>query len=74
MDHGKLMYDDVPGEVFQHKEELEAMGFAVPKISELGVLLRRRGYEIPKDVIRMDRMEEVLVGIFGKGANRCSGT
>ncbi len=74
MDHGKLMYDDTPGEVFQHKEELEAMGLAVPKISELGVLLRRRGYEIPKDVIRMDQMEEVLAGIFGKEENGCSGT
>ena len=67
MDHGHLMYDDGPDEVFQHKEELEAMGLAVPQISELGVLLRRKGYDIPKNVIRMEQMEEVLVELFGTG-------
>ena len=70
MDHGKLKYDDTPAEVFQHKEELEAMGLAVPQISELGILLRKRGFEIPKDVIRMDQMEEVLVRLFGTGGTR----
>ena len=68
MDHGHLRYDDTPGEVFQHKEELEAMGLAVPKIAELGVMLRRKGYDIPKDIIRMEEMEDVLVRLFGKEA------
>lgn len=67
-DHGHLRYDDTPGEVFQHKEELEAMGLAVPKIAELGVMLRRKGYDIPKDIIRMEEMEDVLVRLFGKEA------
>ena len=67
MDHGHLMYDDTPDEVFQHKEELEAMGLAVPQISELGVLLRRKGFDIPKNVIRMEQMEEVLAELFQAG-------
>lgn len=67
MDHGKLKYDDTPAEVFQHKEELERMGLAVPQISELGILLRKRGFLIPKDVIRMEQMEEVLADLFGTG-------
>lgn len=41
---------------------------AVPKIAELGVMLRRKGYDIPKDIIRMEEMEDVLVRLFGKEA------
>ena len=44
------------------------MGLAVPKIAELGVMLRRKGFDIPKDVIRMEEMEETLLRLFGKEA------
>ncbi len=67
MDHGKLRYDDTPAEVFRHRTELEEMGLAVPELSILSAMLRKRGFDIPDDILRIEDMEEKLVELFGKG-------
>ena len=44
MDQGCLLYDDVPKEVFKHKETLEETGLAVPFYMYLMEDLRERGF------------------------------
>ncbi|MGN0411034.1 MAG: energy-coupling factor transporter ATPase [Candidatus Fimousia sp.] len=44
MDQGCLLYDDVPKEVFKHKEKLEEIGLAVPFYMYLMEDLRERGF------------------------------
>ena len=44
MDQGCLLYDDVPEEVFRHKEKLEEIGLAVPFYMYLMEDLRERGF------------------------------
>ena len=46
MDHGHLRYDDTPGEVFQHKEELEAMGLSAPQITYIMQALKEHGLDV----------------------------
>ncbi|MEE1313246.1 MAG: energy-coupling factor transporter ATPase [Lachnospiraceae bacterium] len=44
MDHGHLVYDDVPAEVFQHKEKLEEMGLSAPFYAYLMDDLKEKGF------------------------------
>ncbi|MBQ7063645.1 MAG: energy-coupling factor transporter ATPase [Firmicutes bacterium] len=67
MDHGHLIYDDKPARVFRHKEELTAMGLAVPEIVDLGDRLRERGFDLSEDIIRMEDMADAILKLFGKG-------
>ena len=48
MNKGKVMYDDVPKEVFTHYKELEEIGLAAPQVTYIMHALRDKG--IPVDV------------------------
>lgn len=46
MNHGEIMYDGAPGEVFLHYRELEAVGLAAPQVTYLMHELREQGLEV----------------------------
>ncbi len=46
MNKGKLIYNDVPSEVFRHVEELEAMGLAAPQVTYITKALRESGLDV----------------------------
>ena len=46
MNHGEVMYDGAPGEVFLHYKELEAVGLAAPQVTYLMHELREQGLEV----------------------------
>lgn len=46
MNHGEVMYDGAPGEVFLHYRELEAVGLAAPQVTYLMHELREQGLEV----------------------------
>jgi len=50
MNQGKVMYDDVPKEVFKNYKELEAIGLAAPQVTYLMHELRDRGLNVDTDV------------------------
>lgn len=50
MNQGKVMYDDVPKEVFKNYKELEAIGLAAPQVTYLMHELRERGLNVDTDV------------------------
>lgn len=60
LDHGKVAYLDTPANVFSHSEELEEMGLALPQASELALMLRRRGCNVPKDICTSAQMLSFL--------------
>jgi len=67
MNQGKVMYDDVPKEVFKNYKELEAIGLAAPQVTYLMHELRDRGLNVDTDVTtiaeaRAAIMEAVLGG------------
>mgnify|MGYP000679510110 FL=1 len=51
MDSGKVVFDDVPKEVFSHVEQLKAIGLDVPQTTELAYLLRQNGIDIDSHII-----------------------
>ena len=66
MDSGKVVFDDVPKEVFSHVEQLKAIGLDVPQTTELAYLLRQNGIDIDSHIISeeecIDALEKLLKG------------
>lgn len=50
MNQGRIMFDDVPKEVFKNYKELEAIGLAAPQVTYLMHELRDRGLKVDTDV------------------------
>ena len=66
MDSGKVVFDDVPKEVFSHVEQLKAIGLDVPQTTELAYLLRQNDIDIDSHIISeeecIDALEKLLKG------------
>ena len=59
MDHGHVMFDDVPREVFHHYRELEEIGLAAPQVTylmhelqEKGLIMRENGKRNGKWIVK----------------------
>ncbi len=46
MNKGKVMYDDIPREVFSHYRELEEVGLAAPQVTYVLHELKKRGLDV----------------------------
>lgn len=56
MDQGKVALDGTPQEIFARQDEIRSMNLDVPLSVELCHRLRKRGIEIPSDIINMEEM------------------
>lgn len=61
MNQGRVMYDDVPVEVFKHYKELEEIGLAAPQVTYIMHKLRDKGVPVLTDVTTIgEAAEEIL--------------
>lgn len=60
MDGGKVKLDGTPMEVFRHGSEIKEMGLDVPFAVDLAHRLRKRGVEIPEDIISTEEMVDYI--------------
>lgn len=67
MDHGRVVMDGAPRDVFSRGEELRSIGLDVPQAVELAFRLRSRGLEIPQGVYRMEEIRAAILAAVGKG-------
>ena len=67
MNHGEVVMDGVPREVFSRGDELRAMGLDVPQAVELAGKLREKGFDVPEGVYRIEEIKAVIEKIAGKG-------
>lgn len=58
---GKVAFDDEPRTVFSHYEELEKIGLAAPRVTYIMDKLRKRGFDVPTDVITLDEAKEAII-------------
>ncbi len=49
MNHGEIMYDDVPREVFKHYKELESIGLAAPQVTYIMHNLKAAGLSVDEN-------------------------
>ena len=67
MNQGRIMYDDVPKEVFKNYKELEAIGLAAPQVTYLMHELKDRGLNVDTDVTTIEEARAaILDALLGK--------
>lgn len=67
MNHGSVVMDGTPREVFAKGEELRAIGLDVPQAVELAQKLRGKGFDIPEGIYQMDEVRAAVEAAIGKG-------
>ena len=67
MNHGSVVMDGTPREVFAKGEELRAIGLDVPQAVELAQKLSEKGFDIPEGIYRMDEIRAAVEAAIGKG-------
>ena len=61
MDEGTIALDGPPSEVFRHAEEIRAMNLDVPFAVDLAERLRKKGIQIPNEVINTKEMVDYII-------------
>ena len=61
MNHGRLVMDGTPEEIFSRPEELTAMGLTVPAATQIAMKLRERGIDIPESVYTTAYLSKLLL-------------
>lgn len=61
MNRGRVLYDDVPREVFRHCEELEAVGLAPPQVTYILRELQGRGLPVDTDATTVEEAAEAVM-------------
>ena len=61
MNHGSIMYDDVPKEVFKHYKELEEVGLAAPQVTYIMHNLKEAGLSVDENATTI---KEAAVEVF----------
>lgn len=54
MNDGKVMYDDVPREVFKYYKELEEVGLAAPQVTYIMHALKKKGLDVDVNVTTIE--------------------
>lgn len=66
MNHGELVLDGAPKEIFSHQKELEEMGLAVPQVTYILNALREKGLPVESRAITVDEAKQEILKAFGK--------
>ncbi len=60
MNHGKVVYDDVPREVFAHYRELEEMGLAAPQVTYIMHKLKAKGLDVDENATTIKEAADMI--------------
>lgn len=60
MDHGKVVMEGSPKEIFSKVDELKSYRLDVPQVTILVDELRKRGLDIPKGILRKEELVEAV--------------
>ena len=66
MNKGKVMYDDIPKEVFKHHKELEEVGLAAPQVTYIMEALRKKGLQVSNEANTVEEATEEILKALGK--------
>ena len=67
MNHGEVVMDGTPRDVFACGEELRGMGLDVPQAAQLAQKLRERGFGIPQGIYRIEEIRAEIARIAAQG-------
>lgn len=61
MDHGKIVMNGTPREIFSQVDTLHSYHLTVPQVTELAHNLRKAGMDIPEGVLTRDELSDQLI-------------
>lgn len=64
MNHGSVMFDGTPKEVFHHYQELEAVGLAAPQVTYLMHELRKKGIPVDGEATTLEEAKASILKCF----------
>ncbi|WP_040210076.1 energy-coupling factor transporter ATPase [Clostridium polynesiense] len=70
MNHGEIIIDGKPSQVFMRIEELEKVGLAVPQVTYLVRSLREKGINLSEEIITVEQAKKELLKLLKKGGNK----
>ncbi|MFO7814678.1 MAG: energy-coupling factor transporter ATPase [Halanaerobiales bacterium] len=65
MDHGKIVLNGTPKEVFSHKDKLEKLSLELPEITEILYRLKERGCDIRTDIFTVEEAVDEIIKVVG---------
>lgn len=65
LDHGRVMYDDIPKRVFRNYRELEKIGLAAPQLTYIMNALKANGFDVDTDAITMEEAVAIVKKALG---------
>lgn len=68
MNHGRVLYDDTPKEVFQHYQELEEIGLAAPQVTYVLHDLKKMGIPVDTSATTIAEATETICKALGRTA------
>ena len=71
MNHGQVMFDDTPKEVFRHYKELETIGLAAPQVTYLMHELKEHGLSVDTEATPVELIPAgaIFTGKVCRGRN-----
>jgi energy-coupling factor transport system ATP-binding protein len=70
LEHGKIVADGQPRQVFAEAEMLTSIGLGVPQVTELMLALRERGFKVPRVALSLEEACEVILGLVSGGGQQ----
>jgi energy-coupling factor transport system ATP-binding protein len=64
MNRGRVMYDDVPHEIFKHYNELEEIGLSAPQVTYIMKDLKEHGYDVTTRATTIEEAKEEIKDYF----------
>lgn len=64
LNQGKLIFDDIPENIFSNREYLESIGLTVPKTVFLMEQLSEKGFNVPRNIFKTEDAVDVLYNLL----------
>lgn len=61
MNQSRILFDDVPKEVFRHVKELEEVGLAAPQITYIMQALKEKGLNVDTDTTKIEEARDAIL-------------
>lgn len=71
MNEGRLEMQGKTAQVFSHREQLEKMGLAVPKVMQIVSALKARGADLPDDILTVEQAHAAIMRLVKGGDGVC---
>ncbi|MBQ7839035.1 MAG: energy-coupling factor transporter ATPase [Lachnospiraceae bacterium] len=67
MNHGKVLFDDAPKEVFKHVKELEEVGLAAPQVTYILHQLKKCGFDVDTQATTIKEARDTILKAMKEG-------